>query len=271
MFDKLINRISGELAACSFIDAVVLGGSRATGTATEASDIDIGVYYDRETIDFDRLNAIAQTLDDERREDLICREGGWGNWVNCGGWLMIDGCHVDLILRDTRRVAQVVRETEEGVTAAHYQTGHPHAFINAMYRGELAVCKVLYAKDSGFDALKQQAEIYPDALQSELIRLFMFEAEFSCALAKSSLDSGDAYYVTGHLFRSVSALNQVIFALNKTYCLNEKKAVFRAASLSAAPKGYRERVGRIFSSGGDTFAESVAELERLCAEVKAAV
>ena len=68
------------------VRAVVLGGSHATGTQSESSDIDIGVYYDAPP-DIGALCAAAKILDDEKRDGLICPEGGWGNWVNCGGWL----------------------------------------------------------------------------------------------------------------------------------------------------------------------------------------
>lgn len=43
--DALIQRAVDALRACPFIAGIVLGGSRATGMATENSDVDIGVYY----------------------------------------------------------------------------------------------------------------------------------------------------------------------------------------------------------------------------------
>ena len=52
---------------------------------------------------------------------------------------------MDLILRDWDRVMEAVRETDRGEFSAHYQTGHPHAFLNVAYRGELAACRVLYS------------------------------------------------------------------------------------------------------------------------------
>ena len=55
----------------------MLGGSRATGTATENSDIDIGIYYEKGKVDFEELNITAQQLDDAHREHLICRECEW--------------------------------------------------------------------------------------------------------------------------------------------------------------------------------------------------
>ena len=78
--ESILQAITAELRPLPFVRGVVLGGSRATQTASEHSDIDVGVYYDG--FDLDQLNAIARRLDDSHRENLVCREGGWGNWVN---------------------------------------------------------------------------------------------------------------------------------------------------------------------------------------------
>ena len=123
--EKIIRRIVEELSPLNFIEGIVLGGSRATGTWTADSDVDIGVYYNPSEIDYDALNRAARQLDDNHRENLVCRAGEWGNCVNCGGWLTVEGIPVDLILRDTERVKQEIRNCEEGNIAPHYQTGHP--------------------------------------------------------------------------------------------------------------------------------------------------
>ena len=44
MIEKLIEKIVHEVSQCTFVKGIVLGGSRATGTANESSDIDIGIY-----------------------------------------------------------------------------------------------------------------------------------------------------------------------------------------------------------------------------------
>ncbi|MBS6954524.1 MAG: nucleotidyltransferase domain-containing protein [Enterocloster asparagiformis] len=269
MIEHLLQRITGELARCPFVAGVVLGGSRATGTATEASDIDIGIYYDGEEIDFDRLNEIAARLDDGRRQNLICREGGWGNWVNCGGWLTVERYHVDLILRETGRVRDILDRTDRGETAAHYQTGHPHGYVDAMYRGELAAGRVLYARDRGFEQMKRRAESYPEELRRALISFFMFEANFSCSLARAYAGRDDIYYVAGQLFRAASALNQVMFALNRTYCLNEKKAVLRIRDFPLTLPDYPARVNGLFNLTPESLAGSIEELEKLCREAEA--
>lgn len=265
--EAILQTITRELRGCPFLKGIVLGGSRATGCASEGSDIDIGLYY--EGIDYARLNAIAQRLDDAHRENLVCREGEWGNWVNCGGWLVINGVHVDWILRDCARVKRILASSEGGQFSAHYQTGHPHAFLDVMYRGELASCKILHAADEEFTAMKKQAERYPVALKRALADFFSFESGFSCALAEKSAASGDISYVTGHAFRAVSALNQVLFALNEQWCLNEKKAVFRIDGFSIAPEQYSQSVAAIFRQIALSPAQGVQSLRALCEEVSA--
>lgn len=262
--NEILQKVTSELQQLPFVKAVVLGGSRATGTATDNSDIDIGIYYNG--IDYDMLNNAAARLDDEHRRNLICHEGEWGQWVNCGGWLIIDGIHVDLIMRDYNKVKSIIQSSERGSFSVNYQPGHPHAFLDIMYRGELSSCRILYTADSEFVKTKQQAEEYPPALQKALIDFFLFEAGFSCMLAEKSLSSGDVYYLAGHIFRSVSAINQVLFALNKKWCLNEKKAVFRIASFKIAPADYTARINEIFANIAVDSHLATAILKKLCDE-----
>lgn len=43
---SVLDKVVAALTAISGIEAVVLGGSRARGTQSSESDIDIGIYYD---------------------------------------------------------------------------------------------------------------------------------------------------------------------------------------------------------------------------------
>lgn len=104
----------------SGIQSVVLGGSRAMGTHFSESDIDIGIYYDKDTLDLVSLNKVAKLVDDEHMDNLVIPPGEWGKYINGGGWLVVGGYHVDLILRDAERVKNVVSECQEGNISAHY-------------------------------------------------------------------------------------------------------------------------------------------------------
>lgn len=90
----ILDKVVSVLADVSGIQAVVLGGSRARGTHSSESDIDIGIYYDKETLDLVSLNKAAKLVDDEHRDNLIVPPGEWGQWVNGlmaeGGSLLVD-------------------------------------------------------------------------------------------------------------------------------------------------------------------------------------
>ena len=271
MVDNIIELVGEKLSSLSYIECIVLGGSRARGTHTEDSDIDIGIYYHSESFDLITINQLAAELDDEHRSNLIAPPGAWGNWVNGGGWLIIQGHHVDLILRDIKHVEQVMKDTNQGIVTANYQTGHPHGYISVMYRGELGISKILFARSGSFCELKKQAETYPSALQKGLTDFFMFEAGFSLMFAKDNIDKDDISYVCGHCFRSISCLNQVLFAMNEEYCINEKKAVRMIGVFKIKPCGYKEKIDKIISlisSDVDSTRKGIDILEGLINEVE---
>lgn len=79
---------------------------------------------------------------------------------------------MDIILRDCARVRTVLDETEQGRFSCNHQPGRTHAYLNVMYRDELAICRVLQANAAGFMREKEWASAYPSVLRRELIRYF---------------------------------------------------------------------------------------------------
>lgn len=48
--------------------------------------------------------------------------------------------------------------------------------------------------------------------------------------------------------RAISCLNQVIFAINEEYCINEKKAVRMIEGFHTKPENYKQRIDNIITS-----------------------
>ena len=71
MIDNIIQSVTEKLSSLPYIEGIVLGGSRARGTHTEDSDIDIGIYYKSESFDITAINQIATELDDENRNNRL--------------------------------------------------------------------------------------------------------------------------------------------------------------------------------------------------------
>jgi hypothetical protein len=90
---------------------------------------------------------------------------------------------------------------------------------------------------------------------------------YSQMLAEKSILRDDVYYVSAHLVRSISALNQVLFALNEQYCINEKKAVKMIDGFPISPEHYKEKVDTIFSLSGNDLPGACDHLKKLINEV----
>lgn len=243
-----ISNIVDSLTQIGGLSALVLGGSRARGTESPNSDIDIGIYYDPEKgLDISRVRQVAATLDDDHRDDLITDIGEWGPWINGGGWLKVNQIPVDFLFRDQSKVSRVIEECVMGTITMDYQPGHPHGFANSIYLAEIALCKVLWDPSGVIGKLKSRTISYPPVFQEATIRRFFWEANFALDNGYKGIYKKDLSYIAGCCFRSVSCLNQVLFAINETYWMNEKGATAIADSFSIVPSKYFRRINEIFT------------------------
>ena len=259
-------RTALRLAEINGVVGVALGGSHATGRATRDSDVDLGIYYRAAAPPLrSALNALARDLDDEHRDDLVTRPGAWGPWVNGGAWTVVEGRPVDWLLRNLESVESAIRAACVGRFTRGYSLGHPHGFHSTIYLAEVDACVPLADPEGVIAALKGRTRPYPAALKRELIAHFLFEAEFSCGIARKPASRGDLAYVHGALYRAVACLTQVLFALNECYCMNEKGAVAVAASLPLAPERFEHKVALLFdgSRAPDRAAALVEEVRAL--------
>lgn len=271
--NEVIQTAVEQLQKVDGIAAIVLGGSRACGTETPESDIDIGVYYLAEQpIDLAALEKAAESLDDQHRRGLITPIGGWGPWINGGGWLSSGGFPLDVLYRDAAKVSGIIEACLQGRIDIHYQPGHPHGFCTSIYMGEVARCRLLWDPDGLVAEMKAKTSPYPDALRQATISKFMWEADFSAANAEKALGRNDVSYAAGHLFRTVSCLVQVLFACNGQYLLNEKGAVAQCSDFAAAPADFERRIQEGFAcltAERSDLGRAIAAFAALVGEVQA--
>jgi len=169
------------------------------------------------------------------------------------------------------RVEKVIEECLLGNVSTHYHTGHPHAFLNVMYMGEISICKIITDPMKKLAELKAKTKPYPKALKDAIIGYFSFEASFSLMFSQDNIDKDDVSYVAGHCFRTISCLNQVLFALNEEYHINEKKAVRMIDDFSIKPQDYRKRIDKIntlISTDTERTKEAVNILQELVSETE---
>ncbi|MBI1816815.1 MAG: nucleotidyltransferase domain-containing protein [Deltaproteobacteria bacterium] len=267
--ESLIQDVARRLAAIDGIVAVVLGGSRARGTAHAESDIDLGIYYHPDRpLDVDALRALARELDTSQTATVTV-PGEWGPWINGGAWLQIEGQHVDWLYRDLELVTRTIAQCRAGRHTCDYQPGHPHGFHNHMYMAEVHHCRVLHDPSGALALLKAQTITYPPLLRRVVIERHLFEADFSLMIARKATARADASYVAGCLFRCVACLVQALFALNERYFMNEKGSVALSETFPQRPPDFVRTINAVMAQPGSTAEALTTSVVRLGALVAA--
>lgn len=222
---------------------VALGGSRARGEHLPDSDVDLGLYY-RAPLDTAALQRLADATSDG--PCAVTAPGGWGAWVDGGGWLRVGGTAVDWIYRDVDRVRSSCRDAVAGRWDWHFQVGHPLGFPATTYAGELAHGVLLADPTGELAGLRSTVTPFPPALRATVVAR-LDEAAFLLGGAAKAAPRGDRAYVAACLFRVVGLCAHALQADAGRWVLNEKGAVAAAGRLPGAPAGFAERTQALFA------------------------
>jgi len=270
--DQILTQVVARVSKIDGVLAIVLGGSRARGTADERSDIDLGIYYDgAHPFSIPALGAAAKELDDRHSDNLVTSFGDWGPAVNGGGWLEIRGNHVDFLYREIGAVRAAIEDCVAGRPRSIYQLGHPLGFHIQIYAGEVHVCRPLYDSAGTVAGLKTLVGEYPEKLRTAAVTKHLFDAEFEISIAAKPAERADVMYVTGCLFRAAGFMTLVLYALNRKFFLNEKGAMAESRGFEIKPAGFHDNVASVLGSVGTTPAElaaSVLSFQSFAAELR---
>src|ERR1700719_3622685 len=181
--DLILTQVVARVSKIEGIQAIVLGGSRARGTADQHSDIDLGIYYDgKHPFSIPALGAAAKGLDDRHADGLVTSFGEWGPAVNGGGWLEIGGNHVDFLYREIGAVRDAIEDCIAGRLRSIYQIGHPLGFHIQIYAGEVHVCRPLYDSAGTVARLKSLVSEYPEKMRPGAVSKHLIDAEFESSI-----------------------------------------------------------------------------------------
>jgi predicted nucleotidyltransferase len=270
--EEILSQVVARVTQVEGVQAIVLGGSRARGTADERSDIDLGIYYDAESpFSTVALGAAAHELDDRHSEGLVTSFGEWGPAVNGGGWLEIRGHHVDFLYREIGAVRDAIEDFVAGRPRSVYQLGHPLGFHMQIYAGEVHVCRPLFTKTGAIAELKALVRDYPEKFRAAAVTKHLFDAEFEISICAKPAERADVMYVAGCLSRAAGFLTLVLYALNRKFYLNEKGAAAESRRFAIKPACFHDTVARVLGNLGTTPAElaaSVASFQSLAAELR---
>lgn len=250
--DSELRSLAEQLVGVPGIAAVMLGGSRARGEEHPDSDVDLGLYY-RPPLDTDALRRLARLSAATRgvagRTPELTEPGGWGPWVDGGGWLTIDDTPVDWIYRDLDRVQRSVEQALAGEFAFHFQVGHPFGIPDFAYAGEVALGVVLADPTGELQRVQDRLRDYPAALGPAIISR-LAEARFLLSVLAKPARRADTTYVAGCLFRVVTLCAHAVHAQAGRWVINEKGLVDAAARLGPAPVDFLERAHGLLADLG---------------------
>jgi len=232
-----MEHIASRLAEIPGVMAVTLGGSRATGTATEDSDWDFGLYYE-DTIDPADVVALGWT-------GPVFAPGDWGQIVDGGAWLEIDGVKVDLVYRRLADVLHWTAEAQEGRFQVQREVGYVAGIATYVLAGELAQGKVL--------AGELPRPSFPDPLRETAPPLWYQLAAGAVHFADVHARRGDRVACLANLTQAVLATAQGRLAAAGRWALNEKGIVERA--------GLARVQWRFAAAGNDLVAATAGELD----------
>ncbi len=261
VLEQLVENLSKVPGMC----AIVLGGSYASGTHHEKSDMDIGLYY-REARPFPiaEIRAIADGIS-VQGSPTVTGFYGWGAWVNGGAWINTPAGKVDFLYRNLDQVRQTIAEAEQGISHHDYDQQPAYGFYSVIYLAETQICIPLYDPEGVIAELKRSVEIYPLVLKQKVIADSLWAAEFTLLHARNFAAQGDVYNTVGCITRAVSNLTQALFALNDKYFLRDKKVMDVVSQFQKLPPEYLQQIRRILACPGATAEEltkNILELEQ---------
>jgi predicted nucleotidyltransferase len=183
--DVFVTYVTERLASLPGVEAVTLGGSRATGTYGPDSDWDFAVYY-RGRFSPDDLRGLGWPGE-------ISAIGGWGGGVfNGGAWLRVGDRRVDVHYRDLGDVEHHLAEAREGRFHVERLMFHLAGVPTYIVVAELALSRVLHG-----DLPRPE---YPGALRTRARERWQDEARQTLRYARS------AHAARGHVTDCAGAI-----------------------------------------------------------------
>lgn len=203
-----------RLAGLPHVEAVALGGSRATGEHRPDSDWDFAVYY-RGAFSPDSLRSLGHPGE-------VSDIGGWGGGIfNGGAWLTVDGQRVDVHYRDLSTVEHEIAEAREGRFRVERLMFHLAGIPTYLVVAELALNRVLHGE------LPRPS--YPDALRASAPPRWFRDARMTLEYAREAhARRGHVIEIAGAIATAACQAAHGVLAARGQWVTNEKTLLERA-------------------------------------------
>lgn len=220
------------------VEAVVLGGSRASGLNDDKSDYDLYVYT-------------TPALSLEKRQEIMkkhCTIMEIGNHY----WEDEDNC----VLKTGTCIDIIYRSLEEFSNVMHYVVDDCNSFngYTTCFWHNLITSEILFDRNGNFKTLQNQYNIpYPKKLKENIITQNMnlltgVLPSYDLQIQKA-INRKDAVSVNHRVSGFLASYFDIIFALNEKTHPGEKRLVkLCCEQCSILPNNFEENIDRLFKS-----------------------
>ena len=254
-----VNELFEELGNLSQVEAIALGGSRATGRNDEKSDYDVYVY-------------ITARIDEKERRTILdkyCKYMEIGNsfWELEDDVTLRDGIDMDIIYRDMKEFENMVSSVVmDCVSWNGYTTCMWHNLITSM---------VVLDKNGKLNALQEKYRIpYPKKLKENIVSnnlklLSGMLPSFDMQIKKAE-NRGDLVSVNHRVTEFLASYFDIIFALNEMTHPGEKRMQsICSKECSILPDNFDENLDRLFAGMfrnniSSVIRDMVDEIKKIC-------
>lgn len=248
-----------ELSALPEVEAIALGGSRASGAYDEKSDYDVYVY-------------VLSNIPEEIRRDILskyCSVTEIGNhfWEAEDNVTLSEGTDMDIIYRRLDSFAEEVADAAERF-AAH------NGYTTCMWHN-LKQCRVITDKNGRLAKAKRRFDIpYPEELRRNIISRNMrlisgslpsYDAQIAKACGRKDRNS-----INHRISEFMASYFDVIFALNRMTHPGEKRLVSICKDRCAIlPRDFEENLNILFTASGNAEYDNIPLIvKRISDELK---
>ena len=231
-----VNELFEELGSLSQVEAIALGGSRATGRNDEKSDYDVYVY-------------ITDSIDENQRRNILgkyCKymEICISFWELEDDVTLRDGIDMDIIYRDMKGFENMVSSVVmDCIPWNGYTTCMWHNLITS---------KIVLDKNGKLSTLQEKYRIpYPKELKENIIAnnlklLSGMLPSFDMQIKKAE-NRGDLVSVNHRVTEFLASYFDIIFALNEMTHPGEKRMQrICSQECSILPHHFDENLNRLF-------------------------
>ena len=231
-----VNELFEELGSLSQVEAIALGGSRATGRNDEKSDYDVYVY-------------ITDSIDENQRRNILgkyCKYMEIGNsfWELEDDVTLKDGIDMDIIYRDMKGFENMVSSVVmDCIPWNGYTTCMWHNLITS---------KIVLDKNGKLSTLQEKYRIpYPKELKENIIAnnlklLSGMLPSFDMQIKKAE-NRGDLVSVNHRVTEFLASYFDIIFALNEMTHPGEKRMQsICSKECSILPNNFDTNLNRLF-------------------------